>query len=89
MHGQQPTKQLRYRGPLLLHTRHTALRNMMEAGMEKDRAKAISGHITDSTFSRYNIGKEGDVECARQAIEQYHRVAQRAARVNSIVINAL
>ena len=62
-----------YVGTLLRHTRHTAVRNFDEAGNVRDRAKAITGHITDSTYSRYNIGKERDVDDARLLAEQAHQ----------------
>ncbi len=64
---------LTYVGPLLRHTRHTAARNM-DAVMSRDRAKAIIGHQTDSMYTRYNIGKERDVEEARRLVEQAHRL---------------
>jgi integrase len=76
-HGKLAAKKARYVGITLRHTRHTAVRNMVDSGMEKARAKAISGHITDSTFDRYNIGKEEDLEYARRSIEQYHRAEQK------------
>jgi hypothetical protein len=58
-----------YVGPLLRHTRHTAVRNFDDAGMPRDRAKAITGHVTDSVYTRYNIGKEKDVDEARLLAE--------------------
>ena len=65
-----------YVGPSLRHTRHTAVRNFDEAGMSRDRAKAITGHVTDSTYSRYNIGKERDVDDARLLAEKAHQKRQ-------------
>lgn len=73
-------RDLSYQGPLLRHTRHTAIRNMDEAGITRDRAKAITGHKTDSVYSRYNIGKEGDVERARLALEAAHQKRQARLR---------
>jgi integrase len=73
-------RDLSYVGPLLRHTRHTAVRNMIEAGMPRERAKDISGHITDSTFNRYDIGKEEDVEQARLATQLAHQKRQAALR---------
>ena len=64
---------MRYRGLLPRHTRHTAARNLIDAGLDRDRARAITGHLTDSVFSRYNIGREKDVEAARKALEKFHR----------------
>jgi len=50
-----------YVGLQLRHCRHTAIRNMIDRGVDRDRAKDISGHLTDSMFERYNIGREEDV----------------------------
>jgi integrase len=70
-------RRLKYRGLLLRHTRHTAVRNMVEAGIPRQRAKAISGHITDAVFNRYDIGREQDVAKAHEAMERFHRSRQR------------
>jgi integrase len=72
-HGQQPLKRLRYVGITLRHTRHTAVRNMMDAGMERKRAKELTGHVTDSMFERYNIGRDKDVDEARDLMERFHK----------------
>ncbi|PYU27279.1 MAG: hypothetical protein DMG32_07775, partial [Acidobacteria bacterium] len=76
-HGKRSVKGMRYVGPVLRHTRHTAIRNMSDAGLEERRIMDISGHVTRSMFDRYNIGKEQDVEEARKAIEHYHKKVQR------------
>jgi len=65
-----------YAGLLLRHCRHTAIRNMSDAGLHEARIMAVSGHVTRSMFDRYNIGREEDVAAARKAIEQFHRKAQ-------------
>jgi integrase len=74
------SRKLSYVGPLLRHTRHTAIRNMVEAGMTRERIKAISGHVTDSSFNRYDIGREGDIEEARRAVQLAHRKRQARLR---------
>jgi integrase len=72
-HGKRPFKGLRYRGLLLRHTRHAAVRNMSDAGLPEARIMAVTGHVTRSMFDRYNIGKEKDVDLARDALERFHR----------------
>jgi integrase len=86
-HGKQPTKRLRYRGITLRHTRHTAARNMSEAGLEEKRIMEITGHATRSMFDRYNIGKERDVAEARDRMEEFHRERQRLTNVNQSRVN--
>jgi hypothetical protein len=63
----------RYVGPTLRHCRHTAIRNMDDAGLTQTRIMSISGHRTPSMFHRYAIGREGDVAAAGEAIERFHR----------------
>jgi hypothetical protein len=76
-HGKRSIKGMVYVGPSLRHCRHTAVRNMSDAGLEEKRIMDISGHVTRSMFDRYNIGKEKDIEEARQTIERYHKKVQR------------
>jgi integrase len=77
VHGRRPVRGLIYHGPSLRNTRHTAVRNMVDSGVDRTRAKAISGHKTDSMFDRYNIGQDKDVADAREAMESYHRSQQK------------
>jgi integrase len=72
-----PKGRKRYVGILLRHCRHTAVRNMSDAGLEEKRIMEISGHRTRSMFDRYNIGREEDVTRARDAVERFHRQRQR------------
>jgi hypothetical protein len=51
-----PLRKLKYRSLLLRHARHTAIRNMVDAGIPRQRAKAITGHVRDAVFNRYDIG---------------------------------
>lgn len=68
----------RYVGILLRHCRHTAIRNMADAGMQLQRIKDLTGHLTDSMAHRYNIRKAEDVERARAMVEKFHRKPQRS-----------
>ncbi|HTX13700.1 MAG TPA: tyrosine-type recombinase/integrase [Candidatus Baltobacteraceae bacterium] len=79
-HGERGIRRVRYSGPLLRHTRHTAVRNMSDAGLPETRIMAMSGHVTRSMFDRYNIGREKDVAAARDAIERFHRAQQKRAK---------
>ncbi len=76
-HGRRAVRGVIYHGPQLRNTRHTAVRSMSDAGMERSRIMAISGHKTDSMFERYNIGREKDVEEARKAIDAFHQMEQK------------
>jgi integrase len=80
-HDEQPTKQLRYRGLTLRHTRHTAVRNMSDAGMDAKRIMEATGHVTPSMMQRYNIGKQTDALESRSLMDEFHR-RQQAALTN-------
>jgi integrase len=79
-HGKRTLRQLKYVGAFLRHCRHTAVRNMSDAGLPETRIMAITGHVTRSMFDRYNLKREKDVELAREAIERQHRAQQARVR---------
>ena len=55
---------------ILLHDfRRSAARNLLRAGVSRDVAKRITGHRTDSMFSRYAIVAEGDLAEAAVKLE--------------------
>ena len=55
---------------VLLHDfRRSAVRNLVRAGVSQDLARRISGHKTDSIFSRYNITAEEDLADAARKLE--------------------
>ena len=56
---------------LLLHDfRRSAVRNMIRRGVPQKTARTISGHKTDSVFSRYNIVSYADIADAAKKIEE-------------------
>jgi integrase len=56
--------------PVLVHDfRRSAARNLVRAGVNRDVAKRITGHKTDSIFSRYNIVDEADLAEAADKLE--------------------
>jgi integrase len=67
---------------ILLHDfRRTASRNLIRAGVSRDVARKITGHKTDSIFSRYNITDENDLAEAARKLEIAAEVQQKLANV--------
>jgi integrase len=61
---------------LLFHDlRRSAVRNMIRRGVPQKTAREISGHKTDSLFSRYNIVSEDDIRDAARKIEEGAKAA--------------
>jgi integrase len=56
--------------PVLLHDfRRSAARNLIRSGVSQEVAKRITGHKSDSMFSRYNIVAENDLAEAAAKLE--------------------
>jgi integrase len=60
-----------YRGKVFHDFRRTAARNFIRSGVSQEVAKKITGHRTDSMFSRYNITDERDKLNALEAARAY------------------
>ncbi len=59
-------------GHLIPHDlRRSAVRNFIRAGMDQSVAMARSGHVTVSTFLRYNILSETDMRAAAEKLDQH------------------
>lgn len=70
---------------LLFHDlRRSAVRNLDRAGVSRDVARKISGHKTDSLYSRYNITTGDDI---RQALEQTQTYRDRTTGLNVVSIS--
>lgn len=63
---------------LLFHDlRRTAVRNMLDAGIDEKTAMLITGHRTRAMIDRYNIRGEKDVMAAGRKLDEFRR--QKAA----------
>lgn len=71
---------------LLFHDlRRSAVRNMIRRGVPQKTARQISGHKTDSIFSRYNIVSEDDIADAARKIEEGAKAALKGIIHSSFI----
>ena len=69
-------------GRMFHDLRRSAVRSMVQAGVNPQVAKKISGHKSDSMFQRYSILTTDDLRAALERTEQYRTAA--AAKVVAI-----
>ena len=60
-----------YKGLLLHDFSGSGVRNLIRSGVPRRIAMKISGHLTESTFERYNIVDSTDLYEARAKVEKY------------------
>ena len=72
---------------LIFHDlRRSAVRNMIRRGVPQKTARQISGHKTDSVFSRYNIVSEADIAEAARKIEEGAKAAIQGLIHSSFIV---
>jgi Phage integrase family len=67
----------KYRGKLLHDFRRAAARDLIRSGTPQSVAMAITGHKTNSMFTRYNIVDSSDVRQALQKMRAYRNERER------------
>jgi integrase len=73
---------LRYRGRTFHDLHRCGVSNLLQAGVDPYTARKISGHKSDSIFSRYNITVERHLKEAGSKVEAYfEKISQRQVKV--------
>jgi integrase len=69
----KPKQKQEWNGRIFHDLRRSGVRNLIRAGVSRDVARRVSGHATDSVFSRYNITSQADVRDAGRKLSEYHK----------------
>jgi integrase len=64
-------KDWQYKGLLIHDFRRSGVRNLIRSGVPRRIAMKISGHLTESTFERYNIVDSTDLHEAMAKVEKH------------------
>jgi len=76
-----------YQGLIVHDLRRSGLRNLIRAGVDRDTAKAISGHKSDDVFSRYNIVNEEDLAQAGTRVVAFMAGKQIPSEKSSLKVH--
>jgi integrase len=76
-----------YKGLLLHDFRRSGVRNLIRSGVPRRIAMKISGHLTESTFERYNIVDSTDLHEAMAKVEKYFDGNLMAVEENQQQVN--
>ena len=60
-----------YKGLLIHDFRRSGVRNLIRSGVPRRIAMKISGHLSESTFERYNIVDSTDLHEAMAKVEKH------------------
>lgn len=71
-------------GILVHDLRRSAVRNLDRAGVRRDVARAISGHRSDSMYSRYNITNSEYVRAALVQTEAYRAIMRGKVAASNV-----